>query len=151
MAGSLNKIMLIGRLGQDPELRYTASGTPVGNFSLATDEGGYFDKASNQKVERTEWHRVVAWNQLGELCNKYLSKGRLVYVEGRLQTRKWQDKQGQDRYTTEVRAMNVQFLESAPKNDSAPPPGPGAGQGAGQGYTGPLFPSEPGEMDDAPF
>lgn len=105
---SINKVMLIGRLGQDPELKYTPSGSAVCNFSLATSET-WTDK-SGQKQERTEWHRVVVWGKLAELCNQYLAKGRQAFVEGSLQTRQWEDKQGGKRYTTEINAKNVQFL-----------------------------------------
>ncbi len=110
MAGSMNKVILIGRIGQDPKLSYTTSGQAVANFSVATDEG-YKDRNSGQKVEKTEWHRIVAWRQTAEFVGKYLSKGRLVLVEGKLQTRKWQDQNGQDRYTTEIQANNVQGLD----------------------------------------
>lgn len=113
MAGSLNKVILIGRLGQDPKLSYTSSGQAVANFSLATDEG-YRDRQTGQRVERTEWHRIVAWRQTAEFCGNYLAKGRLVMVEGKLQTRKWQGQDGQDRYTTEIVADNVQGLDRAP-------------------------------------
>lgn len=105
---SLNKAMLIGRLGQDVNMNHTAGGMQVANFTMATDES-YKDK-DGQKVERTEWHRVVAWGKLAELCSTYLRKGSMCHVEGKLQTRKWQDKDGQDRYTTEIVAQNVIFL-----------------------------------------
>lgn len=111
MAGSMNKVLLIGRIGQDPKLSYTTSGQAVANFSVATDEG-YKDRNSGQKVDKTEWHRIVAWRQTAEFVGKYLTKGRLVLVEGKLQTRKWQDQNGQDRYTTEIQASNVQGLDS---------------------------------------
>lgn len=110
MAGSLNKVMLIGRLGHDPELRYTQSGSPVSNFNLATSE--FYQDQQGNRQERTEWHRVVVFGRQAETVTNYLAKGRMVYVEGRLQTRKWQDQQGQDRYTTEIVAQNVQFLDS---------------------------------------
>ncbi|OFZ19601.1 MAG: single-stranded DNA-binding protein [Bdellovibrionales bacterium GWB1_55_8] len=105
---SVNKVILVGRLGQNPEVRYTPSGAAVANFSVATNES-WQDK-SGQKQERTEWHKVVVWGKLAELCNQYLAKGRQVYVEGRLQTRQWQDKDNQTKYTTEVQAQTVQFL-----------------------------------------
>jgi len=95
-------------LGQNPEVRYTPSGMAVANFSVATNES-WTDK-SGQKQERTEWHKVVVWGKLAELCNQYLTKGRQAYVEGRLQTRQWQDKDGQTKYTTEIQAQTVQFL-----------------------------------------
>lgn len=105
---SVNKVILVGRLGQNPEVRYTPSGAAVANFSLATNES-WTDK-SGQKQERTEWHKIVVWGKLAELCSQYLSKGRQAYVEGRLQTRQWQDKDGVTKYTTEVQAQTVQFL-----------------------------------------
>lgn len=108
---SVNKVILVGRLGQDPELKYTPSGASVCNFSLATSEN-WVDK-SGQKAERTEWHRIVVWGKLAELCNQYLSKGRQAYVEGKLQTRSWEDQSGQKRYTTEIMASTVQFLGGA--------------------------------------
>jgi len=130
MASGLNKVMLIGRLGSDPEVRYTTNGGAVANFNLATNES-WVDKAG-QKQEKTEWHRVVVWGKLGELCGQYLSKGRQAFVEGKLQTRDWTDKEGHKRYTTEVVAMNIQFLGApgeksagagnfATSNDFAPP------------------------------
>lgn len=109
---SVNKVILLGRLGQDPELKYTPSGASVCNFSLATSES-WNDKSSGQKQERTEWHRVVVWGKLAELCNQYLSKGRQAFVEGRLQTRSWEDQNGNKRYTTEINATTVQFIGGA--------------------------------------
>lgn len=105
---SVNKVILLGRLGQDPELKYTPGGSPVCNFSLATTES-WTDK-SGQKQEKTEWHRVVVWGKLAELCNQYLAKGRQAFLEGRLQTRSWDDKDGNKRYTTEILASTVQFI-----------------------------------------
>jgi single-strand DNA-binding protein len=105
---SVNKVILVGRLGQNPEVRYTPSGAAVANFSVATNES-WTDK-NGQKQEKTEWHKVVVWGKLAELCSQYLSKGRQAYVEGRLQTRQWQDKDGQTKYTTEVMAQTIQFL-----------------------------------------
>ena len=110
MAGTLNKVILIGRLGADPELKQTGQGTPVTNFNLATDES--FTNKSGEKVDQTEWHRVVVWQRQAEHVCKFLQKGSLALVEGRLQTRKWQDQQGQDRYTTEIVAQNVTFMDS---------------------------------------
>lgn len=115
---SVNKVILVGRLGQNPEVRYTPSGAAVANFSVATNES-WMDK-NGQKQEKTEWHKVVVWGKLAELCKQYLAKGRQVYIEGRLQTRQWQDQAGQTKYTTEVQAQTVQFL--------------GATAGAGAGY-----------------
>lgn len=101
MARGINKVILVGHLGKDPEMRYTASGAAMANITLATTEA-WKDKQTGEKQERTEWHRVVFWNRLAEVVGEYLKKGALIYVEGRLQTRKWQDQSGQDRYTTEV-------------------------------------------------
>ncbi|TVQ96680.1 MAG: single-stranded DNA-binding protein [Desulfovibrionales bacterium] len=127
MAGTLNKVILIGRLGVTPELKYTAQGTPVTSFSLATDES-YTDKTGN-KVEQTEWHRIVVWQRQAENVCKFLQKGSLALVEGRLQTRKWQDQQGQDRYTTEIVAQQVTFLDSKQdKGQSCQGPGEGGTQ-----------------------
>lgn len=108
--------MLMGRLGQDPELRYTPSGAAVANFSLATTEQ-WTDK-SGQRQERTEWHRIVVWGKLGELCNQYLAKGRQALIEGSLQTRSWDGNDGAKRYTTEVIARNVQFIGGRPSDSS---------------------------------
>ena len=114
MASGVNKVLLIGRLGKDPEVRYTSAGGAVTNFTMATNES-WTDKAG-QKQEKTEWHRIVVWGKLGELCGQYLSKGRQAYVEGRLQTKEWADKEGNKKYTTEVVAQNVQFLGSNDKS-----------------------------------
>ena len=105
---SVNKVILVGRLGQNPEIRYTPSGAAVANFSVATNE--VWNDKSGQKQERTEWHKIVVWGKIAEVCGKYLTKGKQVYLEGRLQTRQWQDKDSQTRYTTEVIAQSVQFL-----------------------------------------
>lgn len=123
---SVNKVILIGNLGRDPEVRYTADGTAVASFSIATSEN-WTDKGSGEKRERTEWHRIVAWRRLGEICGEYLSKGKPVYVEGKLQTRSW-EKDGVTRYTTEIVASTVQFLGSRDSGDGnrsysdVPPP-----------------------------
>jgi single-strand DNA-binding protein len=142
---SVNKAILVGRLGQNPEVRYTPSGAAVGNFSVATNEA-WTDK-QGQKQERTEWHRVVVWGKLAELCSQYLTKGRQVYVEGRLQTRQWQDKDGQTKYTTEIQAQTVQFLGGG---------GPNAGVGKDTGAAEPdaarTSTTEPTfTEDDIPF
>jgi single-strand DNA-binding protein len=107
----VNKAILIGHLGADPELRHTQSGTAVATFSLATTER-YTDK-SGERQERTEWHRIVAWARLGEICNQYLKKGKQVYIEGRIQTRQWEDQSGNKRYTTEIVANNMTMLGRA--------------------------------------
>jgi len=104
----VNKVIVVGRLGADPEVKTVTGGQNVARLSVATSEN-WTDK-QGQKQERTEWHRIVVWGKLAELCGKYLSKGRQVYVEGRLQTRQWEDQQGQKRYTTEIVANTVQFL-----------------------------------------
>ncbi|HLV00617.1 MAG TPA: single-stranded DNA-binding protein [Acidobacteriota bacterium] len=106
----VNRVFLIGRLGRDPELRYTGSGTPVANFSLATDET--WTDANGQRQNRTEWHNIVVWSRLAEICHQYLRKGRLVFIEGRIQTREWDDRDGNKRRTTEIVATNMQMLES---------------------------------------
>lgn len=105
----VNKAIIIGRLGADPELRTTNNGMAVCSLSVATSES-WMDKQSGQKQERTEWHRIVVWGKQGENCGKYLSKGRQVYIEGRLQTRSWEAQDGQKKYTTEIVANTVQFL-----------------------------------------
>ena len=107
----MNKVLLIGRLGSDPETRWTAGGAQVVTMRIATTES-YTDRTGN-KVEQTEWHRVVTFQKTAEQCARYLTKGRLVYVEGKVQTRKWQDQQGQERMLTEIRAEVVRFLDAA--------------------------------------
>lgn len=147
---SVNKVILVGRLGANPELRHTPSGASVANFNLATNES-WVDK-SGQKQERTEWHKIVVWGKVAELCNQYLSKGRQAYIEGRLQTRQWEDQNGQKRYTTEVQAQTVQFLGGAA--------GAGASRDSGMNQdAGPASqeaPQSPGfepsfTEDDVPF
>lgn len=143
MAG-INKAILIGRLGSDPEVRYTPSGVAVANFNIATSEE-WKDKDSGEKKERTEWHRIVAWSKLGEICGEYLAKGRQVYIEGRIQTRSWEDRDGNKRYTTEIVATDVQFLGG---RDA------GAGTRAASGASGSDFQGSPiqgPEDDDIPF
>jgi single-strand DNA-binding protein len=107
---SLNKVQIIGRLGKDPELKYTQSGQAVTNFSVATDES--YTSRDGARVEGVEWHRVNVWDRMAENCANYLRKGSLVYVEGSLKTRQWQDQQGQTRYSTEIRAQRIQFLDT---------------------------------------
>jgi single-strand DNA-binding protein len=181
MAAGINKVILVGRLGQDPKLTYLPSGSPVAEMSVATDES-YKDREGN-KVDRVEWHRVKVFGRSAEFCNNYLSKGRLVYVEGTLRTRSWDDQQGQKRYTTEVVVTGpghtIQGLDSrgqaaeAPMGDEGFAPAPQQGrrsyaQGGPQGGSGgrpqggarqahpdedlgPAFPSEASGMDDVPF
>ncbi|MDH5302350.1 MAG: single-stranded DNA-binding protein [Gammaproteobacteria bacterium] len=110
MARGVNKVILVGNLGKDPEVRYMPSGGAVANLTIATSET-WKDKASGQNQERTEWHRVVMFNRLGEIAGEYLRKGSKVYIEGKLQTRKWQDNNGQDRFTTEIVASEMQMLD----------------------------------------
>ena len=141
MAG-INKVIIIGNLGRDPEIRYTPDGTAVASFSVATSEE-WKDKNTGERREKTEWHRVVAFRRLGEICGEYLSKGKQVYIEGKLQTRSW-EKDGITRYTTEIVANQMQMLG---------PKGSGSGSGGG-GYDGPIpgpaYPDD-GPDDDIPF
>lgn len=137
---SLNKALLIGRLGGDPQIRATAQGVQVANFTMATNRS-YTDKGSGERVEQTEWHRVVAFGPKAEFVERVLGKGSLVYVEGRLQTRKWTDKQGVERYTTEVVADQIEALNGKSEAESAAQGGPSDGAAA----EGDLF------DDDIPF
>lgn len=114
----VNKVILVGRLGVDPEIKYTATGTAVCRLSLATSES-WTDK-DGQKKDRTEWHRIIVWAKLAQICGEYLKKGRQIYVEGRLQTRSWEDKSGNKRYSTEIVANTVQFLGSGDKQGASP-------------------------------
>src|SRR5216117_3933043 len=149
MAKSVNKVILVGRLGRDPELKYTASGTPFCRFSMATDDV-WNDKGTGERQEKTEWHSIVAWDRLAEICNQYLTKGRLVYIEGSLQTREWDDQDGNKRRTTEVRARDMVMLGGA---------GEGAGgqrraaaaEGVGGGSTTGSSPTSTITDDDIPF
>lgn len=139
---SLNKVMLIGNLGKDPEVRFTASGQAVASFSLATSEK--FKGKSGEMEERTEWHNITLWGKLAEIAGEYLSKGKTVYIEGRLQTRKWQDKNGNDRYTTDIVGDRMQMLSakgerSGGESSSSPKSG-------GSSYEEPPF-----QDDDIPF
>ncbi|MBC8258515.1 MAG: single-stranded DNA-binding protein [SAR324 cluster bacterium] len=124
---NLNKVMLIGRLGQDPEIRYTQSGSAVANATIATND--YWTDKQGEKQERTEWHSLVLWGKLADLAQSYLKKGSQVYVEGRLQTRDWEDQQGQKHYKTEVVVTNMQFLDTKSSEGVAAPTGnPGPDQ-----------------------
>ena len=118
MAG-VNKVILIGRLGKDPEVKYTQSGAAVANFSMATSEEWKDD--SGNKQSKTEWHNVVAWRRLGEICGEYLFKGSQIYVEGKLQTRDWEDQDGNKRYTTEVVIQSMQMLDGKKDHDNSAP------------------------------
>lgn len=145
----LNRVMIIGRLGADPDLRYTQAGQATCSMRIATDES-YTDKDGN-RVERTEWHRVVAFQRTAENCNQYLSKGSLVYVEGKLATRKWRDQNAQERFTTEIRAERVQFLEK--RENGAQKPAQRQERRSRRVSDeevedlGPVYPSEPLDMD----
>ena len=130
MAG-VNKAILVGNLGRDPELRYTQNGQAVVNFTLATSET--WNDKSGERVERTEWHRIVVWGKTGEMCAQYLSKGRTVYVEGRIQTREWEDKEGNKRYTTEINANTVNFIGPRGSGESSGAGGMSGGGGGGGG------------------
>ena len=131
MARGINKVILIGNLGRDPEVRYTQDQRAIANFTVATSDS-WQDRSSNERHERTEWHRVVCFARLAEICNEYLRKGSKVYIEGRLQTRSWEGQDGQTRYTTEIVARDMQMLDSrggdsyggpGPSGPSEPPPG----------------------------
>jgi single-strand DNA-binding protein len=142
---SVNRVILVGNLGRDPELRYTAGGQPVASFSVATNER--WNDREGKTQERTEWHRIVVWGKQGENCANYLQKGRSVYLEGRLQTREWEDKEGQKRQTTEVVAQTVQFLD---RREGAPRTPGGAGEPGGSSDPEPG-PAPSGGSDDIPF
>lgn len=133
----LNRVMLIGRLGKDPEHRYMPNGKGVSNFSIATSEKWTKD---GEKQERTEWHNVVAFEKLAEICSEYLRKGSQVLIEGKLQTRKWQDKEGKDRYTTEIVASGMQMLGGRPQQERQDQPPPSRSPAAAEGFD-----------DDIPF
>lgn len=135
----VNKVILIGNLGADPEVRYTQNGTAVANFRIATTETW---KKEGEKEEQTEWHRIVTFARLAEICGEYLSKGSRVYIEGRLQTRKWEDRDGNPRYTTEIVAREMKMLS---------PRGAEGGQGGGHGPEEPPLPEAPPMGDDVPF
>ena len=142
---SVNKVILLGHLGADPEVRYTQSGTAVANLRLATNES-YVDKTTGERTERTDWHRVVAWGKLAEIVGQYLSKGRQIYVEGQLQTRQWQDKEGNTRYTTEVRAGDLVMLGGrggAPGEEGSAP--------SEEGQYASVGGDAPPSADDLPF
>lgn len=166
MARGVNKVILVGNLGADPETRYTASGAAVTNLSVATNDS-WRDRQTGEMQERTEWHRVVLFSKLAEIAGEYLRKGSQVYIEGRLQTRKWQDQSGQDKYTTEVVGNEMRMLDSrggsAPMDDrggqrgGSQSGGPSGGQGGGGrgGYGGdqqrrsqPAAPAPSGGMND---
>ncbi len=161
MAGGINKVILVGNLGRDPEVRYTQDGRAICNFTMATTEN-WRDKNTGEKRDRTEWHRVVVFGKLAEICGEYLSKGRQVYIEGKLQTRKWQDKEGVERYTTEVVVDISGTMQMLGTRDSAgggggggggfrqgaPSGGGGGGGGYGKGGQGGKSPSGGGQGGD---
>lgn len=149
---SVNKVLIIGRLGRDPELKYTQSGTAVCSLSVATDES-YKDRDGN-KVEKTEWHRVSCFQKQAENCANFLAKGSLIYVEGSLATRKWQDQQGQERYTTEIKAERVQFLDRKGDNQGGAdqPQGAPRQQPAARGNANRQQPPQAqDDLGDVPF
>ena len=139
---SLNKVMLIGNLGKDPEVRYTPAGVAVASFNLATGER--FKNKNGEWEERTEWHRVTLWSKLAEIAGEYLAKGKTVYIEGRLQTRKWQDNSGNERYTTEIVGEKMQML--SPKGETRRGGDTSSEPVSGGGYEEPPF-----QDDDIPF
>ena len=146
MARGVNKVILVGNLGQDPELRYTGSGTAVCNIRLATNES--YKDAGGEWVERTEWHSVVAWARLAESCNEYLKKGSQVDFEGSLQTRQWEDKDGNTRYTTEIKAKEMMMLSGREGGGSFSSPG---GMGASRSASPAPAAADSGSRDDYTF
>lgn len=160
MARGVNKVILVGNLGRDPEVRYTAGGAAVANLRIATSEQ-WRDKQTGERKENTEWHSVVLFGKLGEIAGEYLKKGRTVYIEGRLQTRKWQDKDGNDRYTTEIVASDMQMLggggegrgDSGGYGRQGGDEEPGWGAGAAATPSGKAAADDPGGDfdDDIPF
>jgi single-strand DNA-binding protein len=151
MSGSINKVILIGRVGRDPEIKYTPSGSPVAKFSLATDET--FKDRSGAQQRRTEWHNIVAWNKLAEICGEYLTKGKQVYIEGSIRSRQWEDQSGNKRTGFDIVARTMQMLGSKADSEraasaSARTSGPGA-----EDSGGPPEPPSEGEItdDDIPF
>jgi len=142
MSRGVNKVILVGNLGNDPEIRYMPSGGAVANLSIATSEA-WKDKQSGEQNERTEWHRVVMFNRLAEIAGEYLKKGSKIYIEGSLRTRKWQDKEGKDRYTTEIVAGEMQMLDG--RGGSANP----EGASSGGGFSGGSRPSSSAPMHSA--
>jgi len=146
MSASINKVILIGRLGKDPEVKYTTNGAPVAKFSLATDE--VFKDRSGEQQRRTEWHNIVAWNKLAEICGEYLTKGKQVYIEGSIRSRQWEDQSGNKRTSYEIIARDMKMLGSKAEADrTAAPDRPLADQDPS------VTPPAPPEMsdDDIPF
>lgn len=149
MSRGVNKVILIGNIGSDPEVKYTASGVAVANFSLATSES-WTDKGSGQRQERTEWHRLVLWRKLAEIAGQYLKKGSKIYVEGKLQTRSWDDPSGQKRYMTEIVVDDMQMLDGRGEAGFSGEVGPPSGGGA-QAAHDPGPQGAPMADDDLPF
>jgi single-strand DNA-binding protein len=153
MARGINKVILIGNLGQDPETRYMPSGSAVTNLRIATTES-FKDKETGDRQERTEWHSVAMFGKLAEISAEYLKKGSQVYIEGRLRTRKWQDKEGKDRFTTEIVADEMQMLGGRGGSGmgggagEAPAARPAAARGAARPASAPASGGEPGDFDD---
>jgi single-strand DNA-binding protein len=143
----INKVILIGNLGADPEIRYAQDGTPFASFTVATTER--WKGKDGQMQEQTEWHRITAWRRLAEICGEYLSKGSRVYIEGKLQTRKWKDQSGNDRYTTEIVARDMKML--SPRTTAGGGGGGAEYGGAAGGFGGDPFPEPPPMGDDVPF
>jgi single-strand DNA-binding protein len=165
MARGINKVILVGNLGNDPEVRYAANGSAIANISVATTDS-WKDKNTGEQQDRTEWHRVVMFNRLGEIAGEYLKKGSQVYIEGRLQTRKWQDQSGQDKYSTEIVASEMQMLGGrgggemgggggyqAPQQRQQAPQQQGGQQGGQQASPQPAAQPQPSNDfdDDIPF
>ena len=156
MARGVNKVILIGNLGSDPEVRYTPDGVPVANFSLATSES-WNDRNTGERQERTEWHRLVLWRKLAEIASQYLKKGSRIYVEGKLQTRSWDDQSGQKRYTTEVVVNDMQMLDSRGEGggggsrDAGYSDRSAGGQNVGPAAQPDAPPPPGGDDDDLPF
>ena len=148
MARGVNKVILVGNLGSDPEVKYMPSGSALTNLSIATTDS-WKDKQTGEKVEKTEWHRVVMFDRLAEIAGEYLHKGSQVYIEGNLQTRKWQDKEGNDRYTTEIRARDMQMLGG--RGDGGGMGAPSQGGFKGKPASAPAAQPEPEYDDDIPF
>lgn len=146
MARGVNKAIIVGTLGQDPEVRYTASGSAVANISVATNES-WRDKATGEAQERTEWHRIVMFGKLAEIAQQYLKKGSQAYFEGRIQTRKWQDQSGNDRYSTEIVANEMQMLGGRGAGAPMDSPAPSQGQSQPQSQSRPA-PADTAPMDD---
>ncbi len=143
MAG-VNKVILVGNLGADPEIRYTTGGAAVANFRIATTES--YKNKEGQKEDRTEWHRIVAFGKLAEICGEYLAKGKQVYVEGRIQTSQWEDKEGNKRYTTEIICNQMQMLGRVGDKGSVP-----AGEPQEQGEPAGGTKEDTADFDDVPF